>query len=166
MSLLLMPKMKMPMDKIIVNYIPPPVGIKIKLDEGAEVPLYGTVGSAGCDVRALEGCTIEPGERCLVPTGVSLELPSGWECQIRPRSGLALRHGITVLNSPSTIDSDFRGAVCILLYNASDRAYIVEKGERIAQFVFAPVSRAEFIVVDELSETSRGIGGFGSTGKQ
>lgn len=152
-------------ETIIINYVPPPVRVKVVLLEGAQVPVYGTAGSAGCDVRALEGAFIEPGERCLVPTGVRLELPEGWECQIRPRSGLALKHGITVLNSPSTIDSDFRGAIQILLYNSSDKLYVIEKGERIAQFVFAPVSRAEFEIVDELSETERGVGGFGSTGK-
>jgi len=141
------------------------VDVKIKLQEGAVVPSYGTTGSAGCDVSSLEGLTLPPGERHLVTTGVSLEMPEGWECQIRPRSGLAYKHGLTVLNSPSTIDSDYRGEIRVLLFNSSDRPYVVQRGERIAQLVFAPVARATFEVVDRLSETERGSDGFGSTGR-
>jgi len=140
------------------------INVNVKLQPGAFVPVYGTPGSAGCDVRALVDAVVSPGERCLVPTGVMLEVPEGYECQIRPRSGLALRFGITVLNSPSTIDSDFRGVIQILLFNSSDTAYAVKAGDRIAQFVFAPVTISSFVVVDQLSETDRGESGFGSTG--
>ena len=127
-------------------------------------PAYKTTGSAGCDVTAAEGVTIQPGCRCMVSTGLFLEVPDGFECQVRPRSGLALSHGITVFNTPGTIDSDYRGEVNILLYNAGLHPFEVKPGERIAQLVFAPVTRAAFHVTDELTETDRGAGGWGSTG--
>ena len=127
-------------------------------------PSYKTEGSAGCDVTASEYVNIQPGCRCLVSTGLFLEVPPGYECQVRPRSGLAYSHGVTVLNSPGTIDSDYRGEVCVLLYNASITPFDVEPGMRIAQLVFAPVTRAVFSQVDDLTDTSRGTGGWGSTG--
>lgn len=140
--------------------------IKIKkVSAGVPTPAYQTAGSAGCDVVASSDALIYPGKRYLVPTGLFLEVPCGYECQVRPRSGLALKHGVTVLNSPGTIDSDYRGEVCVLLYNAGDEPFEVKPGDRIAQLIFAPVTRAEFELVDELSDTERGTGGFGSTGK-
>lgn len=129
------------------------------------LPAYKTAGAAGCDVTAAQSVTIRPGGRCLVPTGLFLEVPEGYECQVRPRSGLALSHGVTVLNTPGTIDSDYRGEVGVILFNTSDQPYIVAVGERIAQLVFAPVTRVKFEEVQELSDTSRGVSGFGSTGR-
>lgn len=140
------------------------LNVKVKLMPGAKAPTYGTPGSAGCDVRALVDAVLWGGQSLLVPTGVAVEVPSGYECQIRPRSGLALDHGITVLNSPSTIDSDFRGYIQILLVNTGGQLFKIKAGDRIAQLVFAPVEHAMFRIVDELSETQRGTGGFGSTG--
>lgn len=145
-------------------------------DEGADpaVPLpgYETPGAAGADLRANlaepdreEGLVLEPGGRALVPTGLRLEIPQGYELQIRPRSGLALKHGITLLNTPGTIDSDYRGPLGIILANLGDVAYRVRHGDRIAQMVVAPVVQARFEVVTGLSETTRGAGGFGSTGR-
>lgn len=127
-------------------------------------PVYKTKGSAGCDIVASEPATIQPGCRCLVPTGIFLEVPPGYECQVRPRSGLALSHGVTVFNSPGTIDSDYRGEVCILLYNAGVTPFEVQAGERIAQLVFAPVTQVTFEEAQELTDTARGTGGWGSTG--
>lgn len=130
-----------------------------------QVPVYHTEGAAGCDVRAAEKFSIWSRDRKLIPTGLSFEIPLGYECQIRPRSSLARHHGVIVFNSPSTIDCDFRGELQVLLYNTSDTVFNAEKGDRIAQLVFAPVTRAKFVVVTELSETQRGTGGWGSTGK-
>ena len=127
-------------------------------------PAYKTEGSAGCDVCSDEDIFIPPRGRILVHTGLFLEVPDGYECQCRPRSGLASENGITVLNSPGTIDSDYRGEMMVLLYNTTTDLQHIRKGMRIAQFVFAPVTRAEFHVVNELSETKRGVGGWGSTG--
>ena len=139
------------------------VGIK-KKHPSVPTPAYKTAGSAGCDVTASEDVVIKPGCSALVPTGLFLEVPPGYECQVRPRSGLALSHGVTVLNSPGTIDSDYRGELQILLHNTSKLPVRVEAGDRIAQFVFAPVIRGVFHEVDELSDTERGKGGWGSTG--
>lgn len=127
-------------------------------------PEYKTSGAAGCDVCAAESGNIPSGGTRLFDTGLFLEVPEGYECQIRPRSGLALKNQVTVLNAPGTLDSDYRGELKILLYNAGPWTHKVEVGDRIAQLVFAPVKQATFEVVEELNETDRGTGGFGSTG--
>jgi dUTP pyrophosphatase len=133
---------------------------------GLPLPAYATADSAGVDLAAaLEApLTLAPGERKDVPTGIALALPAGWEGQVRPRSGLALRHGITILNSPGTIDADYRGEIRIILANLGAAPVTIARGERIAQLVIAPVSRAVWEVVAELPATLRGSGGFGSTG--
>lgn len=130
------------------------------------LPAYETGLSAGMDVRANidEPVILKPLERALIKTGLFLEIPEGYECQVRPRSGLAFKKGITVLNSPGTIDADYRGEVGVILVNLSSEPYTVEHGERIAQLVFAKVKQAKWIEVEKLSETERGVGGFGSTG--
>lgn len=130
------------------------------------LPFYATEQSAGVDLSAAidEAITLKPNERKLVPTGIALALPEGFEAQIRPRSGLALKNGITVLNTPGTIDADYRGEICVILINLSDQPFTIERGTRIAQMIVAPVSQAAFDVVDILPETDRGTGGFGSTG--
>jgi dUTP pyrophosphatase len=134
--------------------------------EGLPLPAYATEDSAGVDLVAAlkEPVVLEPGQRAMIPTGLAMALPRGWEGQVRPRSGLALKHGITVLNSPGTIDADYRGEVCIILANLGSAPFIIARGERIAQLIVAPVSRAEWRVVTDLSSTKRGAGGFGSTG--
>lgn len=111
-----------------------------------------------------EDICLKPGERHLIPTGLAIALPTGWEAQIRPRSGLALKHGITVLNTPGTIDADYRGEIKVLVINLGDKEYILKRGERIAQMVFAPVQQAQLVEVENLDETGRGDGGFGHTG--
>ena len=140
----------------------------VRLPEGAGLPLpaYMTAGSAGADVVAAVAAdlVLAPGERALVPTGFSLEVPDGYEVQVRPRSGLALRHGVTLLNSPGTIDSDYRGPVGVILANLGTAPFVVRRGERIAQLVVAPVARAAFREAGALAESARGEGGFGSTG--
>ncbi len=148
------------------------ISVRIKqLDhaQGLALPQYQTEGAAGCDLSAAipeaEPITLAPGERCSVPTGLIFELPNGTEAQVRPRSGLALRHGVTVLNSPGTIDADYRGEVSVLLVNLGQEAFTIKRGERIAQIIIAPVTQAEFLSVDLVSETERGAGGFGSTGR-
>lgn len=136
------------------------------------VPTQATPESAGYDLRAAVPaaedndsiCIITPGDWALVPTGLALEIPEGYEMQIRPRSGLALKEGITVLNAPGTVDSDYRGEIQVMLYNASDQSYVVERGTRIAQAIFAPVTRVSFSPSEKLTATHRGDGGFGSTG--
>ena len=132
------------------------------------MPAYETSGSAGMDLRAFieEEIVLKPLERKLVPTGLFIELPEGYEAQLRPRSGLAFKHGISLPNTPATIDSDYRGEIKITLINLSNENFIVRTGERIAQMVIAKHEKAEFIQVTELNETKRGEGGFGSTGKQ
>jgi dUTP pyrophosphatase len=134
--------------------------------DGIELPTYATPGSAGLDVGAAIAAdmVIASGERVAVPTGLCLELPAGYEAQLRPRSGLALKQGITVLNSPGTIDSDYRGEIQIILINHGDRPVTVKRGERIAQLVVAPVSRANWIEASDIDVTERGSRGFGSTG--
>jgi dUTP pyrophosphatase len=130
------------------------------------LPAYASAGSSGLDLLAAvpSAVTLEPGERRLVPTGCALELPPGFEAQVRPRSGLALKHGVTVLNAPGTIDSDYRGEVGVILVNHGSEPFVIQRGERIAQLVLARVERLEWQVAEELGETGRGSGGFGSTG--
>ena len=142
------------------------VTVKIINTSNNPLPQYSTPSSAGMDLRAnLDApVTLRPLERKLIPTGIYIELPEGFECQIRPRSGLALKHGITVLNTPGTIDSDYRGQVGVVLINHSKNDFTVNHGERIAQFVFAKVEAVRYEVVGSLSETERGSGGYGSTG--
>lgn len=142
--------------------------IRIRNTSGNDLPEYATAGAAGMDIRAnlTESVTLQPLERKLIPTGLFMEIPVGFEVQIRPRSGLAFKHGITVLNSPGTIDSDYRGEVGVLLVNLSNEAFVVENGERIAQMVVAAHEQANWESADQLSDTDRGAGGFGHTGKQ
>jgi dUTP pyrophosphatase len=130
------------------------------------LPQYETLGSAGMDIRAFleQGVCISPLERVRIPTGLIFEIPPGYEAQVRPRSGLAWRHGITVLNAPGTIDSDYRGALEIMLINLGSEAFTINPGDRIAQLVIAPVSRAVLMETDSVSVSIRGTGGFGSTG--
>jgi dUTP pyrophosphatase len=130
-----------------------------------ELPRYETAGSAGLDLRADEPVALAPGERRLVPTGLAVEIPLGFEGQVRPRSGLALRLGVGMVNAPGTIDSDYRGEVGVILVNHGREPVSFARGERIAQLVVAPVVRAELVMVDELTDSDRGDGGFGSTGK-
>ncbi|MFN5443446.1 MAG: dUTP diphosphatase [Crocinitomicaceae bacterium] len=132
------------------------------------LPAYETIGSAGLDIRAFieESITLKPFERKLVKTGLFLEIPIGYEAQVRPRSGFALKNGVTVLNSPGTIDADYRGEVGVILINLSQEKVEIHSGDRIAQLVFAKVEQAEWTEVETLSETERGEGGFGSTGKK
>lgn len=140
--------------------------IKIINTSHHELPNYETIASAGMDLRANlnESITLQPLERTLIKTGLFIELPIGYEAQVRPRSGLALKKGITVLNSPGTVDADYRGEIGVILVNLSNTPFVIENGERIAQLVIAKHERAEWLEVKELSETSRGEGGFGSTG--
>jgi dUTP pyrophosphatase len=143
--------------------------MKIKIVNHSKHPLpqYATSLSAGVDLRANldEPVTMLPLERKLIPTGLFIELPEGYEAQIRPRSGLAIKKGITVLNSPGTIDADYRGEICVILVNLSNEPFVIEDGERICQMVIAAHEQAEWIEAEELSETDRGAGGFGHTGK-
>ena len=136
-----------------------------KLNEKALIPVYQTKEAAGFDLHATEDVVINPGERKLIGTGLAFEIEFGYEVQIRPRSGLAYKHGITVLNTPGTIDSDYRGEIKVLLINLGKEAFEIKVGERIAQAVVAPIKQAEIVEVEELSDTTRGEGGFGSTGK-
>ena len=143
------------------------VKIRVVRRSSNPLPAYETADSAGMDLRAelAEAVLLGPGERALVPTGLYLELPTGYEAQVRPRSGLALKSGVTVLNSPGTIDADYRGEVGVVLINLSADSHRIEHGDRIAQLVVAPVTRAAWVEVDELGASQRGSGGFGSTGK-
>lgn len=133
--------------------------------EGLPAPVYATDGAAGLDVVAAEELTLQPGQRHAVATGFAIAIPEGYEVQVRPRSGLALKHGITCLNTPGTIDHDYRGEVKVILANLGSEPFAVRRGERIAQLVPAEVTRARFSEVAELAETDRGAGGFGSTGQ-
>lgn len=139
-----------------------------KLDHAKDLPLpsYATPGSAGMDLRSasVEPVVISPGQRALVPTGLILEIPDGYEGQVRPRSGLALKHGISLVNSPGTVDSDYRGEVMVIMINLGDDHFMINYGDRIAQLVIAPVIQAQIVEIDEISESERGDGGFGSTG--
>ena len=141
--------------------------VKLVLENGVELPKYMTEGAAGMDVKAniTEPVTLKTLERKLIPTGIKMEIPSGYEVQVRPRSGLALKHGITLVNTPGTIDSDYRGEVGVILINLSNEEFIVNPGERIGQLVLQKVYKMEFEKVDELSTTVRAEGGFGHTGK-
>ena len=136
--------------------------------EGLKLPAYETLAAAGMDLRAAiddaDPITLHPGERAMIPTGLSIALPADHEAQIRPRSGLAARHGVTVLNTPGTIDADYRGEIKVILINHGSNPFRIERGERIAQILFAPVVRARFAEVGELDTTARGEGGHGSTG--
>lgn len=140
----------------------------LRLPHAADLPLprYETEHAAGMDLMACipADITVQPGKRAMVPTGFAIALPPDHEAQVRPRSGLAARHGITVLNSPGTIDADYRGEIAVILVNLGDVAFTVERGMRIAQMVVAPVSRAQWVETTELSASERGAGGFGSTG--
>ncbi|RZL55155.1 MAG: dUTP diphosphatase [Sphingomonas sp.] len=133
--------------------------------EGLPLPAYATAGAAGMDVVAAEAVTLAPGARAAVATGFAIAIPEGFEVQVRPRSGLAIKHGITCLNTPGTIDSDYRGEVKVILINLGDAPFPIARGERIAQLVPAPVQRATLAIVDALDDTDRGSGGFGSTGR-
>jgi dUTP pyrophosphatase len=144
-----------------------PIRIEIKrLPNGGGLPLpaYATAGAAGMDVVAAESLRLAPGKRHAVATGFAVAIPDGYEVQVRPRSGLALKHGVTCLNTPGTIDQDYRGEVKVILANLSDEPFEIARGDRIAQLVPTPVQRAALDEVDELGETDRGSGGFGSTG--
>jgi len=137
--------------------------------EGLALPAYQTAHAAGLDLPAAvpedHSLTLLPGRSALVPTGLMIALPEGYEAQVRPRSGLAARHGVTVLNAPGTVDADYRGEISVLLINHGAEPFTIKRGERIAQMVIAPVARAELVAVSELSSTARGSGGYGSTGR-
>ena len=142
--------------------------VKVVNKSNNALPAYETKNSAGMDLRAYlpDGpVTLQPMQRALIPTGLYIEIPEGYEGQVRPRSGLAFKHGITVLNTPGTIDADYRGELKQILINLSDEPFVINNGDRIAQIVFARCEQAEMVEVDELSETERGAGGFGHTGK-
>ena len=151
------------MNKVTVSVCPLPHF------EGLGLPAYETIGSAGMDVRAAvsqeEPILLQAGERAMIPTGLSVAIPQGYEIQVRPRSGLAAKHGLTCLNTPGTIDSDYRGEIKVILINLGQDAFTIQRGERIAQLVLAPVTQLAWIEVDALDETDRGAGGFGSTGR-
>ena len=136
-----------------------------KVHADAIIPKYQTAGAAGVDLCSVEDVTVGEGDKALVATGLSMAIPQGWEGQVRPRSGLAAKSALTVLNTPGTIDSDYRGEVKVILINHGHGVFHVRKGDRIAQMVFAPVAQAEFAEVEVLESTGRGAGGFGSTGK-
>lgn len=147
------------------------VAVAVKLQilphgQGLPLPNYATAGSAGVDLAAALDTTVTlpPGGRAAIPTGIALALPQGWEGQVRPRSGLALKQGVTVLNSPGTIDADYRGEIRVILVNLGSEPVTITRGERVAQLVIAPVSRAEWQIAADLPRTQRGAGGFGSTG--
>ena len=144
--------------------------VRLPHAQGLDLPAYGTAGSAGMDLRAAvpddAPITLEPGRRALVPTGLAIAVPEGHEAQIRPRSGLAIKHGVTCLNTPGTIDSDYRGEVQVILINHGHEPFVIRRGERIAQMVVAAYARLEWEEVTSLDDTTRGAGGFGSTGKR
>lgn len=143
------------------------IKVKVINRSGNPLPGYETAHAAGMDLRSdlKEPVILNPGERRLIPTGLFIEIPQGYEGQVRPRSGLAIKHGITVLNSPGTIDADYRGEVKVILINHSDQPFTIQNGERIAQLVLARHEQIEWVITEELAETQRGSGGFGSTGK-
>ncbi|MFC4292626.1 dUTP diphosphatase [Sphingorhabdus arenilitoris] len=144
-----------------------PVTVQVKrLNNGANLPLpsYETAGAAGMDICAAENVTLRPGRRAAIATGFAFAIPAGFEVQVRPRSGLALKNGISVLNTPGTIDSDYRGEVKVILANLGEEDFAVKTGDRIAQIVVTPVIQAAMVEVDSLNDTARGTGGFGSTG--
>ena len=144
------------------------INLKVKkLDNNKKLPYYATDGAAGMDITAgiNEPAEIKPLERKLIPTGIIIELPKGYEAQIRPRSGLAIKHGITLVNCVGTIDEDYRGEICVPVINLSDKVYVIKPGERIAQMIISSVQKVEIAEIMELSATARDAGGFGSTGK-
>ncbi len=146
---------------------PDPVPVMVRRlphGEGLDLPVYATAGAAGMDVVSAEDVTLAPGGRHAVATGLALAIPAGFEIQVRPRSGLALKHGISVPNTPGTIDSDYRGELKVILINHGAEAFAIRRGDRVAQLVLAPVVRAAWLEVAHLDETERGEGGFGSTG--
>tara|TARA_Y100001956_G_scaffold46426_1_gene45138 strand:- start:74 stop:565 length:492 start_codon:yes stop_codon:yes gene_type:complete len=154
------------MVEIVLSWLP-------EADQSLGLPGYATAGAAGADLRAnfgadlrASGIELAPGARALVPTGLRMAIPEGYEVQLRPRSGLALKHGITLPNSPGTIDSDYRGPLGVIVMNAGQEAFQINHGDRIAQMVVAPVVMAAFSVAEDLEDTARGAGGFGSTGRQ
>lgn len=145
-----------------------PVGVQLKRlphGEGLALPAYATSGAAGMDVLSAEDVVLAPGMRHAVATGLSMAIPEGYEIQVRPRSGLAFKHGVTVPNTPGTIDSDYRGELKVLMINHGSEDFVIKRGERVAQLVLAPVTQARWDEVDELDDTDRGSGGFGSTGR-
>ena len=143
--------------------------LRLPHSEGLPLPAYETPGAAGMDLRAAvpedAPIVLKPGARVRTPTGLCIAVPPGFEAQVRPRSGLAFKHGVTCLNSPGTVDSDYRGEMQVILINHGDEDFVIRRGERIAQMVIAPVATAAWIEVDSLDETARGAGGFGSTGR-
>lgn len=143
-----------------------PLKVKLLANFKGELPKYETVHASGLDIRAMlsEPLSVQPGQRVLIPTGLSMEIPPGFEIQVRPRSGLAAKSGITVLNTPGTVDADYRGEVKVIVANLGDQPFEIKDMDRIAQMVLCPVVQAELVVSDELSDTARGAGGFGSTG--
>ncbi|PHI08121.1 dUTP diphosphatase [Fusobacterium polymorphum] len=143
------------------------IQVKVIREKGVELPKYETGGSAGMDVRAniKEPITLKSLERILIPTGLKVAIPEGYEIQVRPRSGLAIKHGITMLNTPGTVDSDYRGELKVIVVNLSNEAYTIEPNERVGQFVLNKIEQIEFVEVEELDSTERGEGGFGHTGK-
>lgn len=147
--------------------LPDSVPVRVKRlphGEGLDLPAYATAGAAGMDVVSAEDVTLAPGARHAVATGLAMAIPPGFEIQVRPRSGLALKHGITVPNTPGTIDSDYRGELKVILINHGAEPFDIRRGDRVAQLVLAPVIQASWLPVEELDETARGEGGFGSTG--
>lgn len=142
------------------------ITVKVVNKSQNPLPQYSTEGSAGMDLRASlsDPITLEPMQRCLVPTGVYIQLPHGYQCEIRPRSGLAIKHGITVLNTPGTVDADYRGEICVILVNLSTEPFVINNGERVCQMVINTYVRADWEKVEELDTTERGDGGFGHTG--
>jgi dUTP pyrophosphatase len=148
------------------------ISVEVKLlphGEGLPLPAYQTAHAAGLDLVAAvpedAPLVLQPGRHALVPTGLTIALPAGFEAQVRPRSGLAAKHGVTVLNAPGTVDADYRGEICVLLINHGDQAFTIRRGERIAQMIIAQVTRAQLVPVTSLSSSARGSGGFGSTGR-
>jgi dUTP pyrophosphatase len=139
--------------------------IRLANGQGLDLPSYATAGSAGLDLRSADALTLKPGARALVATGIAMALPENFEAQVRPRSGLAVKNGITVLNAPGTIDADYRGEIKVPLINLGHEDFVINRGDRIAQMVVAPVIQVELIEVAALDETARGAGGFGSSGK-
>ncbi len=139
--------------------------IRLENGQGLDLPSYATTGSAGLDLRSADALTLKPGARALISTGIAIALPDNHEAQVRPRSGLAVKFGITVLNSPGTIDADYRGEIKVPLINLGKDDFQIAKGDRIAQMIIAPVLRVELVEVTSLDQTTRGAGGFGSSGK-
>lgn len=142
------------------------IAISVLLEDGAKLPSYGTEEAAGADVSAFiqSPISLQPGRSVLIPTGIKMEIPKGYEIQVRPRSGLALKHGVTVLNTPGTIDSDYRGEIRVILINHGTETFIIEPGMRIAQLIVAPILKGEFILAQNIALSTRGEGGFGHTG--